>query len=220
MCIKAVIFDMDGVLIDAKEWHYAALNRALAVFGYAISRTDHERKYDGLPTREKLNCLSETVGLPRALHARINELKQQFTLHIVAERLHPNFTHMHALSRLRQEGYVVGLASNSIRQSIDTMMRRSELAGYLDFSLSNEDVNQGKPSPEIYEKAVSMADVEPTETLVIEDNPIGVQAAEGAGAHVLQVGGVDDVTYRNIRRAIVTVDRLSQPSLRMHARAA
>ena len=52
--IKAIVFDMDGVLIDAKEWHYEALNRALGLFGYGISRYDHLSRYDGLPTRRKL----------------------------------------------------------------------------------------------------------------------------------------------------------------------
>ncbi|HCF3308648.1 TPA: HAD hydrolase-like protein, partial [Pseudomonas aeruginosa] len=52
--IKAVIFDMDGVLIEAKDWHYDALNKALNLFGYNISRHDHLTSYDGLPTSRKL----------------------------------------------------------------------------------------------------------------------------------------------------------------------
>lgn len=56
--IKAIIFDMDGVLIDAKEWHYEALNEALGLFGYEISRYDHLVTYDGLPTAKKLEMLS------------------------------------------------------------------------------------------------------------------------------------------------------------------
>ena len=57
--IKAVIFDMDGVLIDAKEWHYEALNRALGNYGYCVSRSEHISIYDGLPTRSKLQLLTE-----------------------------------------------------------------------------------------------------------------------------------------------------------------
>ena len=57
--IKAVIFDMDGVLIDAKEWHYEALNNALKLFGYKISRHDHLVTFDGLPTRAKLQMMTE-----------------------------------------------------------------------------------------------------------------------------------------------------------------
>ena len=72
--IKAIIFDMDGVLIDAKEWHYEALNRALSLFGLSISRYDHLTTYDGLPTKKKLEMLSLERDLPRELHSFINEM--------------------------------------------------------------------------------------------------------------------------------------------------
>ncbi len=71
--IKAVLFDMDGVLIDAREWHYLALNRALQLFGKEISREDHLANFDGLPTRKKLERLSVDRGLPTELHEFIND---------------------------------------------------------------------------------------------------------------------------------------------------
>jgi phosphoglycolate phosphatase-like HAD superfamily hydrolase len=73
--INAVVFDMDGVLIDAKEWHYDALNKALQLFGFTISRYDHLVTFDGLPTRTKLEMLSREQGLPFELHELINDLK-------------------------------------------------------------------------------------------------------------------------------------------------
>ena len=95
--IKAVIFDMDGVLIDAKDWHYEALNKALRLFGYEITRPEHEITYDGLPTRDKLNILSREKGLPRSLHDFINELKQQYTMEMVNNLCRPMFHHEYAL---------------------------------------------------------------------------------------------------------------------------
>ena len=91
--IKAVIFDMDGVLIEAKDWHYEALNRALALFGFEISRYDHLTTYDGLPTSKKLEMLSLEGGLPRELHAFINEMKQAYTMEIVHAKCNPPFFH-------------------------------------------------------------------------------------------------------------------------------
>src|SRR6476469_7409455 len=105
MSVQAVVFDMDGVLIDAREWHYEALNRALSHFGLAISRFDHLVSYDGLPTRTKLEMLSREHGLPVQLHDFINGLKQDFTLETVARECRPTFAHEYALSRLRQDGY-------------------------------------------------------------------------------------------------------------------
>ena len=72
--IKAIIFDMDGVLIDAKDWHYEALNKALHLFGFGINRYDHLTMYDGLPTKKKLDMLSVQNGLPKKLHYFINEI--------------------------------------------------------------------------------------------------------------------------------------------------
>ena len=65
--IKAILFDMDGVLIDAREWHYQSLNKALQLFGKGISRQDHLDNFDGLPTRRKLERLSSNRGLPLRL---------------------------------------------------------------------------------------------------------------------------------------------------------
>lgn len=201
--IKAVIFDMDGVLIEAKEWHYVALNRALALFGYEISRYDHLVTYDGLPTSKKLEMLSMEKDMPRRLHKFINELKQQYTVDKIFTDCHPVFTHEYALSMLKKEGYHIAVASNSIRHTIDLMMEKSNLIEYLDFFLSNQDVYKPKPDPEIYTKAVQRLNLSPEECLVVEDNHNGIQAAKSAGTHVMEVGTVYDVNYANIKKHIV-----------------
>ena len=122
MTIKAVLFDMDGVLIEAKEWHYEALNRALDLFGMPISRYDHLTTFDGLPTRKKLEMLSRERGLPHQLHEFINEMKQVYTMEIVHSQCKPTFAHEYALSRLKADGYKLAVCSNSVRQTVLTMM--------------------------------------------------------------------------------------------------
>lgn len=200
--IKAVIFDMDGVLIDAKEWHYEALNRALALFGYEISRYDHLVTYDGLPTSKKLEMLSMEKGMPRKLHSFINDLKQQYTVDKIFTDCHPVFAHEYALSMLKKENYRIAVASNSIRKTIELMMEKSNLIGYLDFFLSNQDVTKPKPDPEIYQTAVRRLGLSPKECLVVEDNHNGIQAAKAAGTHVMEVNTVYDVNYFNIKKHI------------------
>ena len=110
--IKAVIFDMDGVLIEAKDWHYEALNKALNLFGFNISRFDHLTKFDGLPTKDKLNILTTEYSLPIELHSFINEMKQNYTMEIVHTKCKPLFIHEYALSKLKMEGYKLAVASN------------------------------------------------------------------------------------------------------------
>jgi len=203
--IKAVIFDMDGVLIDAKDWHYEALNRALRHFGFNISRYDHLVTFDGLPTRKKLEMLSQEHGLPTSLHYFLNELKQIYTTEIIHARCKPLFLHEFALSNLKSMGYKTAVASNSIRNSIELMMSKSNLDQFLDAIVSNQDVKHGKPDPEIYFKTMNMLGVSPSETLVLEDNEHGIAAARAAGTHLMVIEEVTDVTLdgimNHIRRA-------------------
>lgn len=205
--IEAIIFDMDGVLIDAKEWHYEALNRALGLFGYAISRYDHMVTYDGLPTRRKLEMLSLERGLPHGLHDFINEMKQAYTTELIHLRCKPLFAHEYALSQLRARGYRLAVASNSIRLTVDLMMERARLLPYLEFSLSNQDVKKAKPDPEIYQVAVERLGLDPSQCLVVEDNPNGTKAAQASGAHVMEVGSVEDVHLDAILRRVRQIER-------------
>jgi beta-phosphoglucomutase len=200
--IKAILFDMDGVLIEGKDWHYEALNMALDKFGMAISRDAHLTTYDGLPTRTKLKMLTKAYGLPERLHEFINKIKQQYTIEMALRRCRPDFRHQYALSRLFTEGYKLGVCSNSVRSSVNTMMRLAKLEGFLSIQVSNEDVSAPKPDPEMYIKAIKELDVAPNDTLILEDNDHGIQAARASGAHVLIVGTVADVTYARIIQEI------------------
>lgn len=200
--IKAVIFDMDGVLIEEKGWHYDSLNMALQLFGHKISSYEHLVTYDGLPTTRKLEMLSVERGLPRPLHGFINKIKQQYTMDMIYTRCKPTFNHQFALSQLKKDGYRLGVASNSFKETVESMMKKSALADYLDFMLTHQDVKNPKPDPEIYLKAIAILGLEPVECLIVEDNDNGIKAAKASGAHVLEVSGVEDVNYINITHMI------------------
>jgi HAD superfamily hydrolase (TIGR01509 family) len=82
------------------------------------------------------------------------------------------------------------------------MMQKSNLRVYLDAIVSNQDVKNGKPDPEIYVKTMSQLGVLPLETLVVEDNEHGIAAARAAGAHVMMVQEVTEVTLENVMHHI------------------
>ena len=200
--IKAILFDMDGVLIDAKDWHYEALNKALGLFGIEISRYDHLHTFDGLPTKVKLKILSERYYLPEEMHPFINQMKQMYTTELIYQKCHPMFHHEYALSKLHNSGYKIAVCSNSIRQTIELMMDRAHLTKYLDVIVSNEDVKKAKPDPEMYLTAMDKLNMQPEECIVVEDNPNGILAGKNSGANVLEVATVYDVNYSNIFRKI------------------
>lgn len=204
--IKAVLFDMDGVLIDAKDWHFDALNDALALFGFFISYDEHLSLFDGLPTMKKLEILSRTRGLPLGLHRFINDYKQRRTMEMIYTRCRPMFQHQHALASLRRDGLKIAVCSNSVRGTVAAMMEMAALDGFLEFFLSNEDVKKPKPDPEIYTAAMARLQLRPAECLIVEDNDHGVKAATDSGAHVLRVGSVYDVTLDNLRSRIISIN--------------
>ncbi|MGI8581291.1 MAG: HAD family hydrolase [Chitinophagaceae bacterium] len=206
MKIKAIIFDMDGVLIDAKEWHYEALNTALKLFGLEISRYDHLVTFDGLPTKKKLEMLSLEGGFPQKLHEFVNELKQQYTMEIVYTKCKPIFQHQYALAKLSAEGFRLAVGSNSVRKTIDVMMEKAGLAKYIDFFLSNEDVIKSKPDPEIYITAMQKMNLSPEECLIVEDNDKGIKAALASGANLLKVEHPGDVDYYKIKNRINEIE--------------
>ena len=208
--VKAIIFDMDGVLIEAKGWHYQALNRALGLFGLTISRYDHLVTYDGLPTRKKLEMLSLERGLPEALHPFISKMKQIYTMEYIYTQCKPVFHHQYALSLLKSAGMRLALASNAVRSSVDMMMEKADLARFFEFTLSNQDVVKPKPDPEIYLTAMSRLKLSPKECLVVEDNKNGIAAARASGAHVLVVKDTNDVTYERIAATLNSIGQNAQ----------
>lgn len=207
MKIEAVLFDLDGVLIDATDWHYEALNRALHLFGFAITRYEHLLAYNGLPTRKKLEMLSVEKGLPVALHGVISALKQAYTRDEIVTKCRPTFDKELMISRLVREGLRLAVCSNSIRSTIELMLQQAGIREAFEFVVSNEDVSRSKPDPEIYQKAVELLGLRPETVVAIEDAPYGIEAARRAGLHVCEVASSADVDYARVRGFINRIER-------------
>jgi len=204
--IRAVLFDLDGVLVDATEWHYEALNRALGLFGYTISRYEHLTTYNGLPTLKKLEMLSVEKGLPRGLHRVISRIKQKYTREEILRNCTPVFEKEFMIRQLKREGYKLAVCSNSVRESLERMLIASGLIEHFDFLVSNEDVAHPKPDPEMYVLACAKLEVAPSECVIVEDADHGLEAARRAGANVCRVSGFGEVDYDRIHRFIQSVE--------------
>ena len=193
--IKLVLFDLDGVLIDAKNIHYVALNEALGE--YAISEEEHLAIYDGLKTTQKLSMLTERKGLPIERHEEISSEKQRITRGLIS-KLEPIEEICLLFEQLEREGYLIGVCSNSIRRTVLTALSKTKLIQHCSVILSNEDVKNGKPHPEIYWKAMSMMGMLPEETVIVEDSPPGLLSAQRSRANYIRVDNPWDVTREKI----------------------
>jgi HAD superfamily hydrolase (TIGR01509 family) len=194
---KLIIFDLDGVLIETKELHFKAFNEALDD-KYKISLSEHLSIYDGLKTTQKLDLLTKKKGLPKEDHAKVWEKKQKITLEQL-QSIKPNEALIDCFHKLSQEGYKIACCSNSIRKTVLTILHKLCIIHYFDLIISNEDVKNGKPHPEMYWQAISKFSLSPKEVLIIEDSPNGLLAAQLSGASVFQVKSTNDVTYSNIK---------------------
>jgi HAD superfamily hydrolase (TIGR01509 family) len=200
---KLIIFDLDGVLVEAKQIHYDTLNRALREIDekYVITESEHLSIYDGLKTTQKLEMLTKNKGLYPELYNDIWNRKQQLTIEAISE-LQPDLQKIELFKELRDRGYKLACASNSIRRSVLVMLAKIGIIEYMDLIISNEDVKNSKPHPEMYWKAMSMMGVLPEETLIVEDSPHGLLAASRSRANVLRVDNPKDLVISKIIRKL------------------
>jgi HAD superfamily hydrolase (TIGR01509 family) len=196
---KLIIFDLDGVLVSTKDIHYSTLNRALREVGenYVITEAEHLSIYDGLKTTQKLELLTKHKGLGKEFYDQIWNRKQQLTLDEISA-LTEDMRLIELFEELSTRGYKLACCSNSIQQSVLTILSNIGLIKYMDLILSNEDVKNSKPHPEMYWTAMSMIGVLPEETLIVEDSPHGLLAASRSGANVLRVDSPKDLILTKI----------------------
>jgi HAD superfamily hydrolase (TIGR01509 family) len=201
--VKFIIFDLDGVLIDAKEIHYNSLNKALGEINelFVITWDEHLSIFDGLKTNEKLNLLTKLKKLPLEFHKQVWKRKQDLTLQML-EDITEQSNIVNTMKSLRDNGYKIACCSNSIRKSVFVMLSKIGVIEYMDLMLSNEDVTNSKPHPEIYWKAMSMMNFLPEETLIVEDSPPGLLSANRSNAHVLRINKPIEISYNKIMEKI------------------
>jgi HAD superfamily hydrolase (TIGR01509 family) len=197
---------MDGVLIDSKKYHYDALNNALKCIDpkYVISLESHVSFYDGLPTIKKLEKLNKEKGLPKKLFKEIWDNKQQETLRIFEKNILPDNGLIEIFKQLKKKSYLIAVASNSIRKSIEVVTKKLGIIKLIDFVVSNEDVENSKPHPEIFWRCMTLAKTIPSKTLIIEDSNHGRQAAINSKAHLLAVESRSDLN-NNFAKRIVNI---------------
>ena len=182
---RAVIFDMDGVLVDGEPLHFAAARDVLAGFGAELTWETYTdwigETFDTIwPDIQRRFALPVERGeYERAFGPRVQE---QYERHAVAM---PGAHDL--LGRLRDAGVPLGLATSTKRPRVDIALARLDLARFLTVTVSGDEVARGKPDPEIYLTAAGRLDVPPERCLVLEDSPAGVASARAAGMRAIGV---------------------------------
>lgn len=211
---KLVIFDLDGVLLDSREIHFMALNRALRNVNpsYEIPWDEHLAKYDGLPTTKKLQLLTKEKGLLTEFYDKVWESKQRHTIEIYKEIV-PSDKLIEFLNHLRACDIKVAVASNSIRNTMIMALSRLGLIELVDYTVSNEDVKWPKPYPEMYWQCMIAAKALPENTVIIEDSHIGREGALASKGHLIPVGNPDELTWDVIGQSVEFLNGITKKNV-------
>jgi len=192
--IKLVIFDLDGVLIDACEWHRVALNKALLeICDYEIPLEEHYSTFNGLPTKEKLKLLTEQKLVKKKDYEAISQRKQELTLELIRKKAKRGKEKVEMIKALQKKGIHVACFTNSIRETAELMLKKTGVLALLEELVTNEDVKKPKPSPEGYLKIIRKFKVPKKNVLIVEDSPKGYAAAQAAGCPVIAVANAKGV---------------------------
>ncbi|MGF7048645.1 beta-phosphoglucomutase family hydrolase [Paenibacillus sp. DS2015] len=179
--IKAVIFDMDGVLVDSEPIYFEIEKNSFAHFGVRIEEAEHH-SYVGVTMESMWIQIKDR----HRLQPSIEELLAYHQDNVIARMLdHSNLQMISNIERLIlsliEQQVQIAVASSSSRALIEIILAKIGLNNYFPVIVSGEDVNRGKPEPDIFLHAADILDVIPSSCLVIEDSHNGVKAAKAAG---------------------------------------
>lgn len=202
--IRCILYDLDGVLVDACEWHYEALNQALEECGCpSISRKDHESKFNGLSTKKKLEMMASEGSILQEDIDKVSDLKQVYTKERASSlKFDPVKVRLHEYCKRR--GIKIGCVSNAIYDSAHSFLSKSGQLNYMDLVYGNdsESVAKNKPWPHPYAAAMKALELQPEDVLIVEDSQKGLQSAVNSDANVFHVKNSEDVNLHNIKAAL------------------
>ena len=197
--IKVIIFDLDGVLVDTKQIHFEALNESLKKYNFKqISKDDHIKIYDGLPTIEKLKLLEKKKILTKKYFKKINDYKQKITSSILKKRIKKDKKITKIMKNLHKD-YKIAVATNAVNSTLKICLEKLGIAKYIDYKLSNENINNAKPNPEIYLRIFIKFGIYPSEALIVEDSHYGREAAISSGAKLLPIKKIEELDLKKIK---------------------
>lgn len=182
--MKAVIFDMDGVLVDSQPYHFKADIDTMAEYGVIKDQKFYE-SFAGTLTADRMRTLKEMFGLDVPVE-EMTIKRENMILDIMGkEDIKPVSGIPEFLRSIKEKGLTTAVASSSDYKLINLILDRLKIAQYFDSVTSGSDVKRGKPSPDVFLLAAERIGIGPSECLVVEDSENGVKAAKAAGMKAL-----------------------------------
>lgn len=178
--ISAIITDFDGTLVDTFEANLRAYQKAFNCVNLNLT-VEKYRQCFGF----RFECFMTAVGITdEKTWNSIREAKKEF-YPMFFEYLKPNKALIELIDGFHRMGGKTAIASTARKENLMNVVNYLEVGDIFDFIYAGIDVKQGKPSPEIYLKAMDVLSVKPDETLIFEDSKVGIEAAKASGANYI-----------------------------------
>lgn len=199
----AIAFDLDGVLLDAKELHRRLFMEALAASECVIDDEFHERELEALSTKQKVAKLVDMGLLDGNRAEDVKNLKQKLTMEKIGQAPLTTVWIPELLEWLKSKGFKIALCSNSVRQTCVVALMEHRIIQHFDIIVSNEDVSHQKPAVEPYVIAAGRLGTIPNKLIVFEDSAVGIRSASNAGCIVVPVfDPKSDLAIERVKRWI------------------
>jgi beta-phosphoglucomutase len=197
--IKAIIFDLDGVIVDTAHYHFVAWQRLAKEIGVSFSLEDNER-LKGVSRMRSLEIILEIGGvtLPKEKMEELAVLKNKWFLEYVSaikpEEIFPGVKEL--IIEMKKQGYKIALGSSS--KNAELVLELLKVKQLFDAIADGNMITKSKPNPEIFLLAASKLRVSPSECVVFEDAEAGVEAALAAGMKCVGVGSIEQLGKANL----------------------
>ena len=211
--IKAVLFDLDGVLVSTDEYHYRSWKKLSDEEGFDFFDQEFNHKFRGVARMECVEIITKASGRnyspkqKQELADRKNRYFAESLLSVTTEVLLPGA--LSALQELRSRGIKTAVASNS-RNAV-TIIKQVKIEHLLDAIVDGHQIENSKPDPEVFLLAAKKVGVPPAHCLVVEDAITGIESAKRAGMKVLGIGTKERLPNANIvvpNLSAISVDEL------------
>jgi len=208
MGIKGVIFDVDGLLVNTEKIHVEAWENVFSKKGIFLTKSDYDEGV-GIADKEFLLHLKSKGKIPENFD--INKLckeKEKYFLKIIKDGINVFNGVFETLEYLKEKGLKIAAASNSKKVFVKSVLEYSNLIKFFDFFVAREDIENPKPAPDIYEKAVKLMGLKKENVVVFEDSEVGIEAAKKAGLFCIAVASTQ--MYDKLKKADIIIEKIEK----------
>jgi len=177
--IRAIIFDMDGLMIDSEPFHYEAYKRVFDSFGKEFTQEENNKRYVGISDLDIAKDMMARFYLPISPEELVRRKQAQYQT-ILQNQITPQPGLRELLEKLHLHGYKKAIASSAHTAEIETVINTLHISAFIASYCSAEEVARGKPSPDVFLLAAEKLNIKPSECLVLEDSLSGVESAIAA----------------------------------------